>query len=243
MTKKTDRRINLTAHEVRGILDGSITQLRRVVRKANWYVGSDDPFGSPGDRLIGRETWADVNTESGPALCYRADQEIITWRDFSEVFGPDEGAGPSMNYEAYPGDYVMWWLDLLEGAPDHHWKRSTHMPRWASRITLLVKTVRMQRLGDVTEADAKAEGVEQNCIAESPADCPACRSCNVCEAEGEYERYGDPESLEPCFSAVESRQTLWNANAKPGEEWNPNLWTFVAEVEKKVKRSLKDGST
>lgn len=119
------------------------------------------PYGQPGERLWVRETFADVNSEDGPALAYKADGDVRTWHEFSKVFGKDYGAGPSFNYDAYPGDYTMWHTDLFNGEPDPAWKPSIHMPRWASRITLEVTDVRVERLQDISEADAIAEGLKR----------------------------------------------------------------------------------
>lgn len=116
------------------------------------------PYGQPGDLLWVRETWADVNSEEGPALAYRADGGVIAWHDFSRTFGEDYGAGPSMDYDAYPGDYMMWHSDLLAGAPDHKWRTPIFMPKWASRLTLRVTKVRAQRVQEISETDAQAEG-------------------------------------------------------------------------------------
>ena len=114
------------------------------------------PIYWPGDRFWVRETWATVNTYSGPGWVYRADGAFIQ----PEYDGPDEGIGPSFNYEKYPGCYTMWISDLMGGAPGHSWSSSIHMPRWASRITLEVTDVRIERLHDISEEDAFAEGIE-----------------------------------------------------------------------------------
>lgn len=136
-------------------------------------------FSAPGDILWVRETWADVNTPDGPAICYKADGDYRSWHDFSSTFGPDYGAGPSMDYESYPADYSMWWEDLLN--KDEHkedgykWRSPIHMFRWASRINLRVNQIHVERLQDISELDVCAEGIIDggclNCGESEPCGC------------------------------------------------------------------------
>ena len=158
--------------------------------------------GGIGDRLWVRETWADVNTPDGPAICYRADGNYMHWRDFSKTFGPDYGIGPSMDYTAYPGGCCMWWEDLLNGEPDHRWRPSIFMPRWASRITLEITGIRVERLQDITEEDAIAEGVFGN--------------------EGPY----DQQTPRMCF------ETLWDSINGKKYPWSINPWVWVISFER-----------
>lgn len=172
--------ILFTAPMVRAILDGRKTQTRRIMKpqpagdirshtlpnaQAHAWISSlrhkygqttvhTCPHGQKLDRLWVRETWATVNGECGPGFAYKADGAFMQ----PEYDGPNFGAGPSFNYDKYPGEYTMWYSDLLEGVPGHKWRPSIHMPRWASRITLEILNVRVQRLRDISEADAMAEG-------------------------------------------------------------------------------------
>lgn len=91
------------------------------------------PYGRPGDRLWVRETWATRSLkfegeESKVVLLHRADDLDVT------------------EYETAPDD--------KEG----RWRSPRFMPRWASRLTLEVKRIRVERLQDITERDARAEG-------------------------------------------------------------------------------------
>jgi hypothetical protein len=137
---------------VRAILAGTKTQTRRLVKPAphamcshvepfrgeggGWIAGDNSgrifqcPFGIPGDRLWVRETWA----WSGDTDVHRKDRQKR-------------------------GD-VWWRADEKHNAPNVRWRPSIHMPRWASRLTLEVESVRVERLQDITEEDARAEGVE-----------------------------------------------------------------------------------
>jgi len=171
---------------VRAILAGKKTQTRRVITpqprperwqsiKPGWYTptvivkgeqspgperfgfaseeeGWPCPYGAPGDHLYVRETWQTVNSECGPGIAYKADSHFMQ----PEFDGEDFGAGPSYNYEKYPGDYCMWYTDLCGGAPaseGYHWRPSIHMPRWASRITLEILDVRVERVQDISQAE------------------------------------------------------------------------------------------
>lgn len=90
-----------------------------------------NPRFAVGDRLWVKETWR-------------------TWRDFDEIKPTSlQGEGAPVFYEADRDNC------------DRHGKArvSIHMPRWASRLTLTVTDVRVERLQDISEEDAIAEGI------------------------------------------------------------------------------------
>lgn len=174
----TARPILFSGPMVRALLDGRKTQTRRVMKPqppattmsfyqtpstapdGGRWIALNGPVGrgigiknygiphQTGDLLWVRENWADVNTESGPAFLYRAGGYHFCADDAYPV-----------EYERYPGCiFSMWCSDLLRGEPDHSWRPSIHMPRWASRLTLRVTDIRAERLQDISEEDAAAEG-------------------------------------------------------------------------------------
>lgn len=87
-------------------------------------------FGQPGDRLWGRETW---------------DYHVHALDELNEKDGP-------FVYRADPFSHQ----DRISS----RWRSPIHMPRWASRITLDVVAVRVERLQEISEEGAMAEGVE-----------------------------------------------------------------------------------
>lgn len=153
-----ERPIIFGASDVRAILTGRKTQTRRVVRpqpeergaisdRAPGFASFDEktlktawcPFGWPGHRLWVRETWG--LHMHGDFTCWHRDS--IKGRTEEDL---------RFSWEvAYAAD---------AGSPYDHWRPSIHMPRWASRLALEVTGVRVERLCDISEKDARAEGVE-----------------------------------------------------------------------------------
>lgn len=175
----TERPIIFSAPMVRAILDGRKTQTRRVFklpRGCSWYEGhggeaagmiQDDtgpawwhveeqgcPYGAPGNRLWVRETWMPDAPRDG------------TWPDTS--FYGCKGSPLSMIPDAYRKPEHCLFRSTWSGHELIGWKPSIHMPRWASRITLEITDVRVERLHDISEADAIAEAAPKHFL--SPRD-------------------------------------------------------------------------
>ena len=143
-----ERPILFQGDMVRAILSGSKTQTRRIVKgmALDWlqpgvftpeFVAAPEndmcPHGKKGDRLWVREAF------SG---CHEYDVEKFP---------------PSAWFRLDP---LWYWADGNPTSGD--WTRpkpSIHMPRWASRITLEITEVRVERLNSISEVDAIAEGV------------------------------------------------------------------------------------
>lgn len=144
-----ERSILFTGTNVRSILEGRKTHTRRIVKDTGLYavdkkihgidtakrelkaLATQCPYGKPGDRLWVRETFRFFDS-SVECSCY------------------DDCKCASLN-----GKPVY----RADGDLDSIWKPSIYMPRAASRITLEIVSVRVERLQDITEEDAKAEGV------------------------------------------------------------------------------------
>src|SRR6202034_2930725 len=118
------------------------------------------PYGGPGDRLWVKETWAveygmrDIFGDGGgpapAALWYRADgtDRFFLEQGDARIFEPDEWHAGTHEAE-------------IQVKTLGRWRSSMFMPRWASRITLEVLSVSVERLQSITEADAIAEGATQ----------------------------------------------------------------------------------
>lgn len=152
-----DRPIIFSAPMVRALLDGRKTQTRRVLKpqpaKANmvgikWPDGTLDCNGrrlpyAPGDRLWVREAFSLHNAHGQQ----RAD---------GKRWGPWSGLPTRVSPD---GKEIVYYREGFDRCDPGRWRPSIHMPRWASRLTLHVTAVRVQRLQDISEEDARAEGI------------------------------------------------------------------------------------
>jgi len=178
-----DHPILFSAPMVQAILDEHKTQTRRVMKPQPHYEGGllfwktpkveilrcEDnarfrelltihcPCGIPGDRLWVRETFAiesNCNIESeqlypppyndGRPIKRTESNDMDDYWEQCHYRATDPE--PELSYDE-------------ETDPQCKWKPSIHMPRWASRITLEITGIRVERVQDISVDDAKAEGV------------------------------------------------------------------------------------
>ncbi|PRZ56132.1 hypothetical protein BX589_102333 [Paraburkholderia fungorum] len=161
------------------------------------------PFGEPGDRLWVRETW---HAHWGPTT---PGARIVTEAAVRQSDGAIVHASASEPLS------VHYAADSKGTAPfGRKWKPSIHMPRWASRITLEVAGVRIERLQDISEADARNEGAVHGPLLPMGWDKPGC----------------DPQD-----GAMRSRfAVLWDSLATPGADWDANPWVWVIEFKRVI---------
>jgi hypothetical protein len=163
------------------------------------------PHGSPGDRLYVRET----------AKCgFRSEQPPKN----AGCIGVDykAGGGITRNYTIDRRDDYPWFPSKSHNADGLiRWAPAIHMPRWASRITLEVNCVRVERLQDISYEDALAEGV---------SDFAATFPDDEKSAIGET-----PEQTARRLQWPQRQyHLLWDSlNAARGFGWDANPWVWV----------------
>ncbi len=166
-------------------------------------VREQSPFGKIGDMLWVRESWKIRGwNEDGFRIQYRDGERI--W--YAEPCEDEKAENYSIqcNNECIsaglkPGDDNCF---MIKGEPPTKWKPSIFMPRWASRILLEIKNIRVERLQEINEEDAKKEGMQT-------------------------ELDHSPTSAWLRFIEIWNR-----LNEKRGFGWSKNPWVWVIEFEK-----------
>lgn len=136
-----DRPILFSAPMVRALLEGRKTQTRRVLRPQpigfDWFDLKCKPRLTRGDRLYVREAWK-------------------THAAYDDISPAEMGGDEAILYVA-DGAHQTWGYPAISKIGRR--RAGMHMPRWASRLTLVVTDVRVQQLQEINDDDAIAEGV------------------------------------------------------------------------------------
>lgn len=199
---------------VKAILDGRKTQTRRVMKPQPESIGALE--ATPGDELVYLYPHGDGEKTYFCKFPYAHQLWVRETWDFRHWGEPGNPFRVMVSYGAdgfqklcqVPHD----WHPMLYNNP--RWRPSIHMPKWASRITLDVVRVRVERVQEITKEDAKAEGVSNvwRWDAERNAEHP------------EHFRRG---LLNPY---VANYSVLWDEiNVGRGFGWEVNPWVWVVE--------------
>ena len=210
-----DRPIIFSSAMVRALLDGRKTQTRRVLKpQPHAAVASIELHRSyPGEFV----PWCGGEAQSSIVVPFAPGDRLWVREGFSRT---DAGF-------AYMADHP--------GDPRGiGWRPSIHMPRPASRLTLTVTEVRVERLQAISEEDARAEGVHADTwggvtpMLANPAD-----ACAHSAARPVYWAPGNDADDCLCFTARDAFAWLWN-HIHGGDAWAANPW--VAAISFTVER-------
>lgn len=201
-----DRPIIFSAPMVRALLDGRKTQTRRLLRPKNHNTHLQcDPYGA----------WWWWTPQTGaphvaqPVPYAHGDRLYV--REAIDKASDSDGVFYRADYDA----------GNPEGSAGLGWRPSIHMPRWASRLTLTVTEVRVQRLQEITEADAVAEGVTRCAWAEDFAGDGRIEWHVPEVSPGEY-----PGLTNPHPTPIGPFSELWERLHGPAA-WDANPWVVA----------------
>lgn len=193
-----ERPILFNGDMVRAILDGRKTQTRRVVKP---QPGSDNRIPWPGRKNI----VANIRDERVLGFCpYGQPGDRLWVRETWAMSGYQR-----VEYRAAPADGSDFrCVD--------RWRPSIHMPRWACRITLEITGVRVERLQEISEKDAKAEGLHYH------SDMYGYR------LYGKYSGIGPTDDV----GALDAFRSLWESINGPSS-WDATPWVWVIEFKRR----------
>lgn len=238
-----ERPILFSAPMIRAILNGSKTQTRRVIKpQPKWdghlWVYPPDADYSYGTTFVTDESMRDhlfhevYGTHGTPYGSVYGDGTADTlWvrETWNAIFRRDDGmrvwwAETPKHLRTQTNSYgVVYRADMEPEAEPYPWAPSIFMPRWASRITLRITDVRAERVQEISEEDARAEGIEWT------EDGPL------------HAHFLDPHfggKNVPAWlnfrTAREAFAVLWDTinGDRPGCSWDDSPWVWVIEFER-----------
>lgn len=213
----TDRPILFSAPMVRALLGGRKTQTRRVLKPQPYPLEGRPGFwnasGVVGGRIcVSDRALLDLHHKPKPGDRLYVREHWRTTLAFEDL-RPSQMTATHTRIKYEAGGL----LDLKgKKIPNFHegrFRQAMHMPRWASRLTLIVTDVRVERLQDISEADAIAEG--------APLD-PDHRDTTEDGSNPHMVRVNAWTSISP----VAWYHRLWNEINGPGA-WEANPWVVA----------------
>ncbi|ENZ7340657.1 morphogenetic protein [Klebsiella aerogenes] len=205
MTKIIERGMIFNGEMVRAILDSRKTQTRRIVKGADGAVKFCKEWDINGEEIfvvLGEKDHTGMNPVLGAISCpFGGVGDRIWVRETWARYNIDQNSHDIAYRATTPADWPE------EG----RWRPSIHMPRWASRILLEITDVRVERLREISQADAEAEGVGKL-------------------KKGFWKNY-QPGWTEFQLTARGSFATLWKS-IYGDESWYADPWVWVIEFKR-----------
>lgn len=202
-----ERPILFSGAMVCAILAGTKTQTRRICKPA-------EEKGLSGVVNCGNGTWGDEEGLFGNFRCPHGSVGDRLWVRESHWWFKDE---PDHSCGYYPPkltqEDVMYRADGDDGR--RTWRPSIHMPRWASRITLEITDVRVERLNSISEEDARAEGIVSHRIGTGDA------------RTGMRTAWGLADEQAWAFTPEQAYQDLWERINGPGSWDDRWVWALT----------------
>lgn len=205
-----ERPILFSGEMVRAILDGRKTQTRRVVKP--------QPFRRA---ICGTNgVWYDadcINPGTPIPMRYGHVGDRLWVKEAHYFF---DGAGSFARFKTGR----VWYR--ADGLKTFKWRPSIFMPRWASRVTLEITGVRVERLQEISDDDAKAEGIEGRWH-------PDDNRCWTWKDYRRSQRLG--EDIYHYGSLVTPRSTyegLWDSINGKKHSWESNPFCWVIEFKR-----------
>lgn len=224
----SDRPILFSGPMIRALIAGTKTQTRRILKPEPQHL---QVYDWKGKRLhdseyrhwcwnghVGADNWDSITKQLSPFIKIKVGDRLWvreTWQGLS--FGdylPTRSSQCEVRYAATDPC-----ADLDADARGYPWRPSIFMPRHASRLTLTVTDVRIERLQDISDDDAIAEGIEFN---------PRLDPVGQCK----WRHYGKESS--GIYPPSASYGTLWDSINGPGA-WDDAPWvvayTFTVQMQ------------
>lgn len=199
-----ERPILFSGEMVRAILDGRKTQTRRLVKPQPTITFKDNDIAIWDDpKTISTRTWN--GSEGFNDFCPYGQVGDRLWvRETWACLKPNSNETGNIN-----SIHTIAYKATDKYPDGIKWKPSIHMPRTASRITLEITGVRVERLQDISEEDAIAEGIE-----------PSFMWTGV-------QRYKSYTSKTHDLTPILSFMSLWKSiNGNDSWELNPYVWVI-----------------